>query len=153
MDAASSLVDVGTALKSFSLTHIVYDSTSPIGLPLALVSVSPIFLFVAYFSLVVFTRRLSLALLAAGSVFNEVLSLGIKRLLKAPRPFPELKDVGHGYGMPSSHTQAAAFLLAWGIGYATSDWRYATTTRIGRFRKVVYLVVLAAWSFTVAYSR
>jgi len=87
MDATASLVEAGLIQqKSFSLTHIVYDPSSRIGLPLALISVSPIFLFVAYFSLVVFTRRLTLKLLAAGSVLNEVLSLALKRILRVPRP-------------------------------------------------------------------
>ncbi|CAK9783411.1 hypothetical protein CC85DRAFT_325262 [Cutaneotrichosporon oleaginosum] len=149
------------AQKHFALTHIVYDA-SPLGALLALLSLSPIFLFVAYFALVVFGRRLSLLLLAAGSVANEALSLALKRALRAPRPFPHLAHVGHGYGMPSSHAQAGAFVLAWGVGYAMSlDARYSRAAgargqraeAMRRVRVGIYLFGLAAWSVAVAYSR
>jgi dolichyldiphosphatase len=147
-------------IKHFSLTHIVHPPT-PAGTLLALLSLSPIFLFVSYFTLAVFGRRLSLVLLAAGSVFNEALSLGLKRTFRAPRPFPNRPHVGHGFGMPSSHTQTAAFVLAWGVGYALSlEARYSATTAVTqrvklvrRVRTGIYLFGLAAWSLTVAYSR
>lgn len=146
--------------KHFALTHIVYPVDNRLGIPLALLSLSPIFLFVAYFVLVVFGRRLSLLLLAAGSVGNEVLSLLLKRLLKSPRPFPHLPHVGHGYGMPSSHAQAASFVLAWGLGYWLSiEQRYdnkPTDARARLVRKVrsgVYLLGLFVWSLFVAASR
>ncbi|TXT10946.1 hypothetical protein VHUM_01697 [Vanrija humicola] len=146
--------------KHFSLTHIVYASGSPLGVPLALLSLSPIFLFVAYFALVVFGRRLSLLLLTAGSVANEALSLLLKRVLKAPRPFPDILHVGDGYGMPSSHSQAGAFVAAWAVGYALSlrsrYTRAAGSPRIALVRKVrtgIYVFGVFAWSAAVAYSR
>lgn len=146
--------------KHFSLTHIVYGADDPLGIPLALLSLSPIFLFVAYFALVVFGRRLSLLLLAGGSVFNEAFSLALKRLLREPRPFPDRPHVGDGYGMPSSHAQAGAFLFAWGVGYALSlDKRYPAAAvsdgikMVRRVRTGVYLFGLLAWSLCVAYSR
>lgn len=148
-------------LKHFGLTHIVY-TPSLLGVPLALLSLSPIFLFVAYFALVIFGRRLSLALLAIGSVGNEALSLVLKRLVKAPRPFPHKLHVGDGYGMPSSHAQAGAFVLAWGVGYALSlEERYERESGVmdrrvalvRRVRRGIYVFGLAAWSSAVAYSR
>lgn len=146
--------------KHFALTHIVYDPSSNLGIPLALLSLSPIFLFVAYFALVIFGRRLSLLLLAAGSVGNEVLSLALKRALRSPRPYPDHPHIGDGYGMPSSHAQAGAFVLAWGIGYALSQpARYPARTvskraeTMHRVRTGIYVFGLAAWSLTVAYSR
>lgn len=146
--------------KHFALTHIVYDPDSPLGIPLALLSLSPIFLFVAYFALVIFGRRLSLLLLAAGSVGNEALSLALKRSLRSPRPFPDHPHIGDGYGMPSSHAQAGAFVLAWGVGYALSQGaRYpprkasARAETMHRVRTGIYLFGLASWSMAVAYSR
>lgn len=158
-EAAAAVADA-PGPKHFALTHIVYPATDKLGIPLALLSLSPIFLFVAYFSLVIFGRRLSLFLLAVGSVGNEALSLLLKRLLKSPRPFPHLPHVGHGYGMPSSHTQAASFVLAWGIGYWLSiESRYdnrpleSRTRTIRKIRSGIYLFGLFAWSLTVAASR
>ena len=92
------------------------------------------------------------------------------------RPYVGRGEVGDGYGMPSSHTQAAAFLVAWGIGYAmTLDRRkqQSAQTRSSARRKVsasrtryisrvehiqswrtgVYLLGLVLWSSLVAYSR
>lgn len=160
MDGSLGSLDPVAEAKHFTLTLIVYDPTSRLGIPLALLSLSPIFLFVAYFALVIFSRRLSLLLLAAGSVANEVLSLALKRVLRVPRPYPHLPDVGSGYGMPSSHAQAGAFVLAWGIGYALSQGQRYPPRRESEQAKAmhavrtgIYLFGLAAWSVAVAYSR
>lgn len=143
-------------IKHFALTHIVYSPSDRLGIPLALLSLSPIFLFVAYFTLVVINRRLVVLLLAGGSVFNEILSLALKRNFRKPRPFPHLPHIGHGYGMPSSHAQAGAFLFAWGVAYALSPARYPNTTGTQMIRKIrtgIYLFGLFSWSAAVAYSR
>ena len=158
-------------LKSFSLTHILYDPSHPtyISIPLTLLSLSPIFLFVSYFTLIIFNRRLTLFLLAIGSVVNEILSWGLKRSWKSQRPYVGLGEVGDGYGMPSSHSQAAAFLVAWGFGYAMTmthrypDNHHTNRTRqsplnparliVRRVRISIYLFGLALWSILTAYSR
>ena len=144
---------------SFSLTHIVYDPSSPFSLPLTLLSLSPIFLFVSYFTLLIFTRRLTILLLALGQIANELLSLVLKEAWKAERPFPGYGEVGRGYGMPSSHSQAAGFLVAWGVGYAmTSSRRYGVESDealklVRKWRLRVYVFGLVLWSSLVAYSR
>lgn len=162
-------------LKPFSLTHILYDPVHPLSIPLTLLSLTPIFLFVSYFTLLVFTRRLTILLLGLGSIGNEVLSLLLKRWLKGDRPYKGilgLGDVGEGYGMPSSHAQAAGFLLAWGVGYALDiETRRAREGRHGgqtsvearstqqgiqiirNIRMAVILFGLGLWSVLVAYSR
>ncbi|WVR05638.1 hypothetical protein IAU60_002660 [Kwoniella sp. DSM 27419] len=151
-------------LKSFSLTHIVYDPTHPLSIPLTLLSLSPIFLFVSYFTLVIFTRRLTILGLAAGQLANEVLSWALKRVLKGDRPHIGHKEVGTGYGMPSSHAQAAGFLVAWGAGYAMTLSRRRTSSSSGvagaaraqliqRVRNGIYLLGLVVWSIGVSYSR
>ncbi|WWC96698.1 hypothetical protein V866_003570 [Kwoniella sp. B9012] len=148
-------------LKSFSLTHILYDPTHPLSIPLTLLSLSPIFLFVSYFTLLMFTRHLTILLLAAGQLGNEVLSWILKRLLKGDRPYMGHGEVGTGYGMPSSHSQAAGFLVAWGVGYS---WTLASrgqregsgNGRLGVVRRVrngIYILGLIIWSMGVSYSR
>ena len=94
------------------------------------------------------------------------------------RPYVGYGELGEGYGMPSSHTQAAAFLVAWGVGYAmtldrrreTDGWRglvapsptaqsardkkrKETAEMIQRWRTRIYLFGLVLWSSLVAYSR
>ncbi|RSH92727.1 hypothetical protein EHS25_008173 [Saitozyma podzolica] len=148
-------------LKSFSLTHILYDPTHPLSIPLTLLSLTPIFLFVSYLTLLIFTRRLTIVFLALGSLSNETLNLVLKRIWRADRPWKGHGEVGEGYGMPSSHTQAAAFLVAWSIGYAlTSERRYTQGTKAsGRLalvrtvRKGIWVFGVVLWSILVAYSR
>jgi dolichyldiphosphatase len=151
-------------LKSFALTHILYDPAHPLSIPFTLLSLTPIFLFVSYFTLLIFDRRITILALAAGSILNEVLSLGLKRVLKGERPCIGYGEVGDGYGMPSSHSQAAGFLVAWGVGYwlTLRQRRLAGSHRareqekakmVGRVRRSVYILGLITWSLLVAYSR
>ncbi|WVQ85587.1 hypothetical protein IAT38_007753 [Cryptococcus sp. DSM 104549] len=146
-------------LKSFSLTHILYDPAHPLSIPLTLLSLSPIFLFVSYFTLLIFTRRLTILLLAAGQLANEVLSWVLKRILKGERPYLGHGEVGTGYGMPSSHAQAAGFLVAWGVGYALTLSKRgareggAAIEVVRRWRVRVYVLGLLVWSLGVSYSR
>ncbi|KAL7423688.1 hypothetical protein Q5752_001270 [Cryptotrichosporon argae] len=150
-------------LRAFALTHILYDPVDPLGVPLTLLSLSPIFLFVALFTLLVFTRRLSVLLLTAGQVANEILSLVLKDIFAHARPDASLGAGAVGYGMPSSHSQAAGFLCAWGAGFYLTRRRRRTSAGSGgpkaqaeRVRQVIdaiYMIGLAAWSVLVAYSR
>jgi len=151
-------------LKSFALTHILYDPAHPLSIPFTLLSLTPIFLFVSYFTLLIFDRRITVLALAAGSLLNEILSLGLKRVLKGERPYLGYGEVGDGYGMPSSHSQAAGFLVAWGVGYwmTLGQRRLASPHRargqemakmVGRVRRSIYLLGLITWSILVAYSR
>ena len=151
-------------LKSFALTHILYDPAHPLSIPFTLLSLTPIFLFVSYFTLIVFDRRITVLGLAAGSVLNEILSLALKRALKGERPYMGYGEVGDGYGMPSSHSQAAGFLVAWGLGYwltlserspisRTHAVNHARAQLARQIRRGVYLSGLVTWSVLVAYSR
>ena len=147
--------------KSFSLTHIVYDPSHPLSIPLTLLSLSPIFLFVSYFTLVIFNRQLTILLLAVGQLGNEAVNLILKRLYKAERPFPGYGEVGRGYGMPSSHAQASGFLVAWGVSYVITGKRRCIVSSpekgileaIRWWRTRVYVFGLLLWSWLVSYSR
>lgn len=158
LDPSSSLPPF-PELKSFSLTHIVYDPNHPFSIPLTLLSLTPIFLFVSYFTLLIFTRRLTILLLASGQLADEGFNLVLKRVWKAERPWVGYGEVGRGYGMPSSHSQAAGFLVAWGVGYALTMLRRYAGSMDGRlevmrrWRTRVYVFGLVLWSLLVAYSR
>lgn len=149
-------------LRPFSPTLIHY-APSPLNTLLVLLSLTPIFIFVAYLTLLVFGRRLSVLLLAGGQLANEALSLGAKRLLKGDRPYKGHEAVGTGYGMPSSHAQAGGYVLAWAVGYYFSrGTRYppirgvsvpAGVERVRTVREAVWLAGVGLWSVLVAYSR
>ena len=99
-----------------------------------------------------------------------MLNLVLKRFANASRPYVGHGEIGHGYGMPSSHSQAAGFLLAWGAGYYLTLEQKRDSTRVTpssngstktdvrvesvrRIRSGVYLFGLGLWSVLVAYSR
>ncbi|WVF70837.1 hypothetical protein IAT40_005631 [Kwoniella sp. CBS 6097] len=166
LDPNKALLSPLPPLKSFSLTHILYDPTHPLSIPLTLLSLSPILLFVSYFTLLIFNRNITILILAAGQLANEVLSWILKRLLKGDRPYIGHGEVGTGYGMPSSHSQAAGFLVAWGVGYALTLAKRGSSGRAGagagagarlqvvrKGRNGIYLFGLLVWSFGVSYSR
>lgn len=149
-------------LKSFSLTHILYNPLHPkhISIPLTLLSLSPIFLFVSYFTLIIFDRRLTVLNLSLGSILNEIVSWGLKRIWKGARPYSGQGGIGDGFGMPSSHAQAAGFLVSWGLGYVlTRRQRRVSQSQldgagsIRKFRTGVYIFGLVLWSLLTAYSR
>jgi membrane-associated phospholipid phosphatase len=54
---------------------------------------------------------------------NEELSIGLKRLIREPRPTPYVEDPHHRgyYGMPSGHTQNAAFTLVY-VALVQPSW-------------------------------
>lgn len=167
VDPLRTLPASAPVLKSFSFTHLLYDPSHPLSVPLTLLSLSPVFLFVAYFTLVVFSRRLTILLLALGGVSNEVFNILIKRAVKQDRPFRGVDgwpaEVGEGYGWPSSHSQQAGFLFAWGVGYALTLAKRAEVAAVRRaspavervrsVRRAVYVFGLGLWSVLVAYSR
>lgn len=147
-------------LTPFPLTLILLNTSDPLSLPLTLLSLSPIFLFVAYLTLILTTRSYSIFLLTIGQLSNEALSLCLKRIWKEARPYKGLlAEVGDGYGWPSSHSQAAGFLAAWGLGYFYSiegrGWVNSQGTRqtVRVWRARAYLGMLLLWSFLTAYSR
>ena len=54
---------------------------------------------------------------------NEELSIWLKRLIREPRPTPYVEDPHHRgyYGMPSGHTQNAAFTLVY-VALVQPSW-------------------------------
>ena len=66
-------------LRSFSLTHVQYVQGDPWGFPAALVTLSPVFVMVAYATLVVSRRDLATAALCAGQLANEAVKSYIGR--------------------------------------------------------------------------
>lgn len=83
----------------------------------------------------------------------------LKRLFKSERPYIGHGEVGAGYGMPSSHSQAAGFLVAWGIGYAltlegrSEQIKSVRAEMVRTWRTRVYVFGLLLWSVGVSYSR
>lgn len=100
------------ALCMFGIHSILLPSDhpdDPLAMPLALVTLAPPFLIVAYVSILLVRRELTILLGFVGQLGCEIVNLVLKRTLRQGRPTDFL---GTGYGMPSSHSQFAGYFIA-----------------------------------------
>ncbi|KIX09264.1 uncharacterized protein Z518_00343 [Rhinocladiella mackenziei CBS 650.93] len=93
-------------LASLSLTHVHYNPNDPISFLSAWLALVPQGLCVIYVTLIWASREVEILLMFAGQIACEALNFGLKRLIREERP---RQMYGKGYGMPSSHSQFAAF--------------------------------------------
>mmetsp|Transcript_10484 Transcript_10484/g.16811 ORF Transcript_10484/g.16811 Transcript_10484/m.16811 type:complete len:216 (-) Transcript_10484:91-738(-) len=102
--------------KDFSLTHVVYDDELLSQKILALVTLSPIFIIVAYVALLYSRRQIHTLFMLIGQLVNEGLNNILKQYIKEPRPHGCKHS---GYGMPSSHAQFmgyfGGFCILWSL--------------------------------------
>lgn len=121
-------------LRAFSLTHVQYTKGDPLGFPVALVTLSPVFVMVVYAALILLRRDLATMALCAGQLGNEAVNYVLKHAIKEPRPvFPGAHALHAGapkYGMPSDHSQFMAFLAAYMTWWAFKCWRVSTAQRL-----------------------
>lgn len=103
--------------KPFSLTYVLYRAGDRLGQFLALASLAPVFIVVAYATLLLSRRDLHVAALATGQLLNEALNYVLKHTLQQPRPLPPFPahHAAHVpvYGMPSNHAQFVAFFAVY----------------------------------------
>ncbi|KAI8928642.1 hypothetical protein BC831DRAFT_447436 [Entophlyctis helioformis] len=133
-------------LASFSLTHVQYERADVLGRPLALASLAPIFLVVAYTTLAVSSRDLATLWMFAGQLANEGLNAVIKVWIGQPRPTAFL---GRGHGMPSSHAQFMWFFAVY-LGLYTA---YRLQFKYGLLWKPLIVAGLTTFAAVVSYSR
>eukprot|EP00833_Pecoramyces_ruminatium_P008733 jgi/Orpsp1_1/1182765/evm.model.c7180000082597.2 len=72
--------------KPISLTYVLYEKGDFFGMILALSSLCPIFLIVAYTSVILARRELIIVFTLIGQLLNEVFNTVIKHIIKQPRP-------------------------------------------------------------------
>jgi len=118
----------------------------------AFASLAPIFIVVAYATLLASRRDLTTAAAVAGQLINEVVNAALKRIIAVERPHMHeggapLHPHAPRYGMPSNHAQfmgyTAAFLGVW----AASRWH------VGRPWRMATIALLATAAAGVAASR
>ena len=131
-------------LTHLDFTHVFYDPSDLVSLPLAISSLIPQLLLVVYTTQFFCRREMETCLMLAGQVLSEVLNEALKSLIRQPRPHLEL---GSGYGMPSAHAQFMAFyaadLTAWTLAHGH-------ISPLKKALRVAWVVTLAA---LVSYSR
>mmetsp|Transcript_2700 Transcript_2700/g.8183 ORF Transcript_2700/g.8183 Transcript_2700/m.8183 type:complete len:219 (+) Transcript_2700:147-803(+) len=102
-----------------SWTYVLYESGDTVGFLMAMVALSPLFIFTSLATVVLVRRELHAVMCAAGLVANDVLSNVLKKTLSL---LPALGSVAFrpagcertDGGLPSSHAQFAAFLVGYG---------------------------------------
>lgn len=136
----------GARLRPFSATHVLYEDGDRFGQLMALLSLTPIFVMVAYATLVARCRDLATLALLVGQLGNEVLNYALKHLIKEERPFT-VHQWSPKYGMPSNHSQFMAFWAAWLSLWALRKWGAPRPLRLAGAGAV------QALSTAVMYSR
>ncbi|XP_065068213.1 dolichyldiphosphatase 1-like [Rhopilema esculentum] len=72
--------------RAVALTHVEYPTGDLIGKGLAWMSLVPIFLIVAFVTLIIFRRELHTMTFFIGILLNECANQALKYSIKAPRP-------------------------------------------------------------------
>ncbi|RLN58633.1 hypothetical protein BBJ28_00010407 [Nothophytophthora sp. Chile5] len=129
-------------LQAFEPTWVVYDPADPLGIVLALITLSPVYVMVMYVTLVGFQRDLDSISALLGQLINEVLNKVLKKAINQPRPDGARLS---GSGMPSAHSQFVAFFAAYVIVYTMNKRRL-----VGQWLTIVSVFVLAVLT---CYSR
>lgn len=115
------------ALRAFSLTHVQYVDGDPLGFPVAAVTLTPVFVMVAYATLILSRRDLATVALCVGQLLNEGVNYALKHAIKEPRPVVPGAAALHAgapkFGMPSDHAQFGGFLAAYLTAWAVRCWR------------------------------
>jgi len=97
--------------KPVSLFHVTYPADDIIGKILGWGSLIPMFIIVAFITLILFRRELHTMAFFGGIVLNELLNAILKHSIKASRPCRpgDEAQLFNKYGMPSSHAQFMGF--------------------------------------------
>ncbi|GJQ10740.1 hypothetical protein GpartN1_g2531.t1 [Galdieria partita] len=97
---------------ALKLTLVTYEKGDKLGWLLSIISLAPIFLYVAETSLVLFRREYFGLTLLSGQLANEVLNVILKVSFAQPRPVGGEQSE---YGMPSAHSQSMFFVTSYVI--------------------------------------
>lgn len=96
-------------LVALKQTLVVYDESSLLSWLLAIITLSPIFLYVAEACFILFRREYFGLTLILGQLINEIVNVALKEIIAEPRPSPCEQSE---YGMPSAHSQAMFFVTS-----------------------------------------
>jgi dolichyldiphosphatase len=132
--------------KPFTSTFVVYRGGDRLGFLLAGASLAPVFVIVAYATLLASRRDLATAAALAGQLLNEVANAVLKRVLAQERPAHALSAYSPRYGMPSNHAQFMGYLAAYMCLWSLLRWGVAARWRWASAACWVAAAVLVAWS-------
>ncbi|EPT03021.1 hypothetical protein FOMPIDRAFT_1159614 [Fomitopsis schrenkii] len=137
---------------ALDLTHVQYIGDSTTSLILALLTLSPILINPAYAVLAVQTRELFFIEMWVGQMLCEVFNWFIKHAIQEERPHRELGD---GFGFPSSHSQWMGYFSAFLLCHLTFRHRFIPTGwwLVDVLWRMLVYAGLMSWALAVACSR
>jgi dolichyldiphosphatase len=137
--------EAAAAYRPFSYTHVVYVEGDRLGWALSGAALLPIFIVVAYATLIASRRDLATVAMLIGQLANEGLNFVLKRHFKEERP-TDLHPFAPRYGMPSNHSQFMGFLAAYAALWCLRNWRVAVRWRLAAAAAVQLMAAIVAVS-------
>ncbi|XP_054167320.1 dolichyldiphosphatase 1-like [Oppia nitens] len=146
-------MDTNTAEEwiPLSITHVLYPKDDTTGQLLALLSLTPFGIVVAFITLSLFVRDIHVIFFFCGQLLNEVLCLVLKRLFRQSRPIQVVNQKYHSnrsYGMPSQHSQFMAFFTF----YCLLFFIFRLKRKSNKFKSLLVFAITLLFIFVV-YSR
>lgn len=144
-------------LKPIGLTFVEYEAGNPFAMLLAYSSLTPIFLVVAFVTVMISRRELHAFSFFTGQMFCEIITIILKKYFQHPRPIGNYlwswfsKSQGSnrtGFGMPSEHSSFVFFFAI----YATLFLFKRAKFEINILKHLLSAAMIAAAS-VVAFSR
>lgn len=89
-----------SSLEPFDLTHVLHNPSEPLDVLFALSALLPIFLIVAYVTMIISRREIAICVALVGQLMNEAGNAVVKRWFKQARPYREFlgEDCGRRLG-------------------------------------------------------
>lgn len=131
--------------ETFYFTYVVYDEGDVVGLILALITLTPIYIMNFYTTLILLRRDFGTFFALAGQIACLALNVILKKILHQPRP----ADLGLiDSGMPSNHSQFMGYFAV----FYSIQFLYNSPSLSEHFRRI-YALLLAALAILVCFSR
>ncbi|KAI0990298.1 hypothetical protein GJ496_004361 [Pomphorhynchus laevis] len=135
-----------------SLTFVQYIEDDIFGKLFAMMSLLPILGIFTIFTVVCLRRDLKTIWLFFGCLLSEILNFILKRIFRADRPRSELSVPGqyHRYGMPSDHSQMAAFISIY-MAFVVMKSRLFGRQSI--FKRLFCTIIIISIGCLISFSR
>lgn len=128
-------------------TYVNYENDDTIGLCLAFVTLTPIYIMVMYTTLIILRRDYSTCYALGGQLLNLIINKILKKLIDQPRP--ESCEISSDSGMPSNHSQFISYFILFYIVQII----WVNSKYFDSLLKVFYTSLLILMGLIVCYSR
>ncbi|GFV62619.1 dolichyldiphosphatase 1 [Trichonephila clavipes] len=139
---------------SLAISHVEHQTGDLLGKLLALTSLCPLALVIAFVTLILFRRDLHTITFFCGTVLNEGINWILKHTIKELRPCHGREFLFSEYGMPSNHAQFMWFFATYMAFFLLIRLHHGNSTypleNAWKYIATILIVCLAA---VVTYSR